>query len=172
MLGFYANFPTNFHSVESFASILSAKKLQQKLIQVLRDVNRKPFRFEEVADPTVPNGSVIFEIGLAEDTNFNYIDEEETKKVLGKLRKGAFQLMDFFCVARYYKDAGEKKTPLKFDYYLVRFVFSQASVEIRVHHERGPRYISPRDLTAFLVDQINQASARKALKTVETESSQ
>lgn len=172
MLGFYANFPANLHSVESFASILSAKKLQQKLMQVLHDVNRKPFSFEEVANPTVPNGSVMFEIGLAEDTSFNYIDEEETKKVLGALRKGSFQLMDFFCVARYYKDAGEKKAPLKFDYYLVRFVFGQGSVEIQVHHERGPRYVSPRDLTAFLVNQINQASARKVLKTIEAESSQ
>ncbi|MEM2080831.1 MAG: hypothetical protein QXP44_01065 [Candidatus Bathyarchaeia archaeon] len=172
MLGFYANFPTNLHSVEGFASILSAKKLQQKLIQVLRDVNRKPFSFEEVADPTVPNGSVIFEIGLAEDTNFNYIDEEETKKVLGALKKGAFQLMDFFFAARYYKDTGEKKAPLKFDYYLVRFIFDHGSVEIQVHHERGPRYISPRDLAAFLMDQINQASARKVLKTIAAESSQ
>ncbi|MEM2107776.1 MAG: hypothetical protein QXL10_00625 [Candidatus Bathyarchaeia archaeon] len=165
MLGFYANFPANIHTVESFVSFLSAKTLQQKLIQVMQDVNRKPFSFEEVANPTVPNGSVIFEIGLAEDASFNYIDDEETKKVLSALRKDALRLMDFFCAVRYYKDAGKKKVPLKFDYYLVRFVFSQGLMEIQIHHERGPRYVSPRDLTSFFVNQINQASARKVLKS-------
>lgn len=172
MLGFYANFPANIHSAEAFASVLSARKLQEKLMQVLQEVNRKPFSFEEIATPTVPNGSVIFEIGLAEESSFSYVDEEETKKVLHALRKNPLQLIDFFCVARYYKTAGEKRAPLKFDYYFVRFIFSQGFVQIQVHHERGPRYISPRDITSFLVDQINRASARKVLKIVESESFQ
>ena len=165
MIGFYENFPTNIHRTDSFTSPLSSKKLQQRLIQVFHKINRETFSFEEVAYPTVPQGTVIFETGVAEAKSFNYIDEEETKKILNTLRKETFQIMDFFCAVRYYKGSGEKKTPLKFDYYLMRFIFGNGSMEIQVFHERGPRYISPEDLVAFLVNEINKTS-RKILKIV------
>lgn len=168
MIGFYENFPVNIHRIETFTSSLSTRKLQQRLIQVLQDINRRTFSFEEIAHPTVPECSVIFEVGIAEAKNFNYIDKEETKKVLSVLRKETLRLMDFFCAVRYYKGTSEKKTPLKFDYYMVRVVFGKDTVEIRVFHERGTRYISPEDLVTFLVNMINEASARKILKKIES----
>jgi len=167
MLGFYENFPVNIHRTDNFMSSLSRKKFQQRLMQVLHKINRGTFSFEEIAYPTVPQGTIIFEAGLAEAKNFNYIDEEETTKVLTALKKETFRSMDFFWAVRYYKGAGEKRMPLKFDYYLMRFVFGKNSVEIQVFHERGPRYIPPEDIVAFLVNQINKTSARKILKKVE-----
>ena len=169
MLGFYENFPANIHRTDNFTSSLSSRKLQQRLIQVLHDVNCETFSFEEVAYPTVPECTIIFEVGLADAKSFNYIDEEETKRALSALRKATFQTMDFFCAVRYYK--GVAKTPLKFDYYLMRFIFGKNSVEIQVFHERGPRYISPEDIVAFLVNEINKISARKILKMFEVEPS-
>lgn len=168
MLGFYEGFPENIHRIESFTSSLSSKKLQQRLIQVLHEINRKTFSFEEIAHPSVPECAVIFEIGIADAKSFNYIDEEETKRVLNALKKEPFQVMDLFCAVRYYKDKTEKKTPLKFDYYIMRAVFGKDSMEMRVFHERGLRYISPEDIVTFLVNKINEASARKILKRFET----
>jgi len=167
MLGLYENFPENIHRIENFTSLLSSKKLQQRLIQVLHEINCKTFRFEEIAYPTVPECTIIFEVGIAEAKNFNYIDEEEIKRVLTALRRATFQTMDFFCAVRYYK--GAAKAPLKFDYYLMRFVFGKDSVEIQVFHERGPRYISPEDIVTFLVNMVNEASARKFLKKIEAD---
>ena len=167
MIGFYENFPVNIHRIETFTSSLSTRKLQQRLIQVLQDINRRTFSFEEIAHPTVPECSVIFEVGIAEAKSFNFIDKEEAKNVLSVLRKETLRLMDFFCAVRYYKGTAEKKTPLKFDYYMIRVVFGKDSVEIRVFHERGPRYISPEDIVTFLVNMINEASARKILKKIE-----
>ena len=168
MLGFYENFPVNIHRIEAFATPLSSKRLQRRLIQVLHDVNRRKFSFEEVACPTVPECTVIFETGLAEAKSFNYIDEEEKQKVLSALRKAPFQTMDFFCAVRYYKGTAGNKTPLKFDYYLLRVVFVRNSLEVQVFHERGPRYISPEDIITFLVNEMNKASSRKTLKKIET----
>ncbi len=168
MLGFYDNFPVNIHRIERFSTTFSNKKLQQRLIQVLREINRRTFSFEEVACPTVPECTIIFEAGLAEAESFNYIDEEETKKVLSALRKAPFQTMDFFCAVRYYKGTVEKKAPLKFDYYMIRALFGKNAVEIQVFHERGPRYISPEDMVTFLVNMINATSARKILKKIES----
>jgi hypothetical protein len=168
MLGTYENFPANIHRIETFTSPLSTKKLQQKLIQVLCEVNRKTFSFDQVAQPALHECTVILEAGLADGGNFNYIDEEEQKKTLSELKKTSVRNIDVFCAVRYYKDAAEKKKPLRFDYYMLRAVFRENSMEVQVFHERGPRYLSPEDLIAFLVKEINKTSARRILKTVET----
>ena len=76
--------------------------------------------------------------------------------------------MDFFCAIRYYKGNGEKKTALKFDYYMLRTIFGKDTLEVQVFHERGPRYVSPEDLTMFVFNRINEASNRKVLKTSKT----
>ena len=161
-LGFYENFPPNIHLVESFNSTLSSKQLQQRLIQVLYEINRKEFSFEEAANPTIPECKLIFEFGLADAEGFNYIDEEEVKKVRNLLEKEHLRTMDFFCAIRYYK--GEKKSALKFDYYLLRTVYNRDILEIQVFHKKGPRYISPEDLTLFIFNKTNEASNRKILK--------
>jgi hypothetical protein len=167
MLGRYENFPVGIHRAESFTSVVSAKKLQQRLIQILSEINRKTFSFEEIANPTVPQCTIIFEIGIADAKSFNYIDEEETKQALNALKKEPFRMIDFFCAIRYYKAGTERKMPLKFDYYMIRFAFSKDTMEMRVFHERGPRYISPEDITTFIVNQINKASTKKILKPAE-----
>ena len=161
-LGFYENFPLDIHLVESFNSTLSSKQLQQRLIQVLYEVNRREFSFEEVANPTIPECKLIFEFGLADAEGFNYIDEEEVKKVRSLLGKEPLRTMDFFCVIRYYKR--EKKRALKFDYYLLRTGYNRDILEIQVFHRKGPRYISPEDLTLFICNKTNEASNRKILK--------
>jgi hypothetical protein len=163
-LGFYENFPSNIHIVESFNSTLSSKQLQQRLIQAFYEINLKEFSFEEVTNPTIPEGKVIFEFGLADAESFNYIDGEELGKALNLLTKERWLTVDFFCAIRYYKGNAEKKTPLKFDYYLLRTLYNRDTFEIQVFHERGPRYISPEDLTAFVFNKINETSNRKILK--------
>ena len=167
MLGLYENFPENIHIVESFTSTLTDQKLQQKLVQTLREVNRKRFSFEEIGHPAMHDCTVIFEVGIADGRSFNFIDDEEAKSVFSALKKQAFRVMDFFVAVRYYKGI-PKKTPLRFDYFMVRFVFSgNNSVELQVFHERGPRYTSPEDIIDFIGKEVNGATARKILRKVE-----
>jgi hypothetical protein len=168
MLGFYDNFPTNIHRTEKFTSHISNRALQQKLIQVFREINSKTFSFDEIVHPTLPDSTIIFEMGLAEGNSFNYIDRKETKKVCSALRKDALRMIDLFCAIRYYKGTVEKKTPLRFDYYMIRMAFNGNTVEIQVFHERGPRYISPEDITSFLVKETNKNAERKTLLVPES----
>ena len=169
MTAVYENFPElKIHLKEGFTSALWSKKLQQRIMQVFSGINCKTFTFEEIGNPTVPGCTVIFELGIADSKNFSYIDEEETKKVLTALKKEVFRVMDFFCVIRYYKDFAANKKPLKFDYYMARLVFPEENLlEIQIFHERGPRYVPPRALVTFLLDRINETSARAILKEAE-----
>ena len=163
-LGFFDNFPTTIHMVETYKTTLPTKKLQQKLIQLLSKLNGKEFSFEEAANPTIPECKIIFEFGLADAQNFNYIDEEEVKKAQKLLRQENPTTIDFFCAIRYYKTKTEKKTPLKFDYYLLRTLTNQDNFEIQIYHKKGPRYLSPEDLTLFIVNKTNETANKKILK--------
>lgn len=162
-IGFYENFPVQIHWVENFTSSLPTRQLQQKLIQLFCEINSREFCFEEITNPTIPEGKIVFEFGLADSRGFSFINSEETKKAIDLLAKIRIESLDAFCAIRYYKGI-VKQTPLKFDYYLLRTIFSKNAFEIRVHHERGPRYISPEDLTLIIFNKINEISDRKILK--------
>jgi hypothetical protein len=170
-LGFYDNFPPNIHYVEKFTSNVSIRQLQQRIVQLLGEVNRIETCFEEVSIPTIPEGTVIFEFGIAELGIFNYLSMGEVARAVGFFAKTQVVSLDFFCAIRYYKGKGEgeKRQALKFDYYMLRTVFGKGTFETQVFHERGPRYLSPEDLIKFITDRINGSSSRKILKqAVET----
>ena len=163
-IGFYETFPENIHYIQNYQSFVSNRQLQQRLIQFLSEINRREFLFEEVSIPTVPEGVVIFEFGLAEDASFTYINSEEVNKALDFIAQEKAAVLDFFCSIRYYKGKGEKRTALKFDYYMVRTAYAKGTLEMRVFHERGPRYLSPEDLTDFIFKGINGDSTKKILR--------
>ena len=165
MLGLYDNFPQTSHLAETFTSSLANKKLQERLIQVLQKINSEKLSFEQVCVPTVPNGSVIFEFGIADTGGFNFLNDEEAKNLQEAVANQSVQVMDWFCGIRYYKETKLKKIPLKFDYYMIRVGFGESEVvEFLVHHERGPRYISPQDLIAFITRRVNEANRKKILR--------
>jgi hypothetical protein len=167
MLGHYPNFPEIIQHTETFAVAFSRRNLQQKIVQVFAELNAQSFSFEEAANPTVPNCSVIFEFGIADQDGFTFLTAAEAKRLHKVLEAGSPAFLDWFVGIRYYKNTKPKKTPLKFDYYMLRLAFSEKGVvEFQVHHNHGPRYISPADLLAFAVAKINKSDKHKLLKAV------
>ncbi len=161
-LGYHENFPQQVHRVEGYSTNYTAKHLQEKILQTLQSLNGLEYCFDEVAIPTVPDCAVIFEFGLADGQSFSFLDEALLKTALSSLSKDT-QALDFFCVIRYYKGVG-KKTPLKFDYYMLRTLYGKEALELQVYHEKGPRYVAPVDLTEFIVNKVNAWQTRKILK--------
>jgi hypothetical protein len=41
---------------------------------------------------------------------------------------------------------------------MLRTLFSKDTLEVQVFHERGPRYISPEELTMFIFEKVNETS--------------
>jgi hypothetical protein len=163
-LGTYEHFPINIHKTTIFLTSIPTKKLQQTLIQTVNKMNKEKFSSKDVGIPSLSQCTVILEFGIAETSSFNYLDKEETNKGLKAIQKKPFQFMDFFCALRYYTIRNEKKTSLKFDYYMMRFIFNKDLMEMQIFHEKGPRYVTPGDITDFITDRINAASSKKVLK--------
>ena len=165
MLGSYENFPETIHGKACFAVSLPNKRLQQTVITTLQKLNVKTCSVESITSPSIPQCAVSFEFGIAEGQDFNYVDDEEKIRMLQAVRKKAFLTMDFLCALRYHKtNEGKEKTPLRFDYYVIRLTFGEGSMEARVFHERGPRHLEPEDLIHLIADEINQACRKKALR--------
>lgn len=165
MLGLYDNFPENIHRIASFTFSVPIRKLQEKFVQALSEANNKAPSPEEINQPGLRECEIFLETGVAESESFNYLDEEATGRLQEAIRREPLRNIDFFFAARYYRTREEKKTPLRFDYFLVRAVFLDGNLDMRIFHERGPRYISPEDVSNFVVERINRISARKILKS-------
>ncbi|NLF87291.1 hypothetical protein GX563_00550 [Candidatus Bathyarchaeota archaeon] len=163
-LGYYAAFPENIHYLSNYQSFVSIRALQMRILQFIGDINRKELIFEQISIPTIPDSIVIFEFGLAEDAGFNYLSAEETQRALDTIEAEHVGTLDFFCSIRYYKDNGAKRTALKFDYFMLRTVFRKGTLEMRVFHERGPRYLFPEDLANFIVKNVNGESKKTILR--------
>ena len=125
------------------------------------EINGKEYSFEEAANPTIHGCRLIFEFGLADADYFNYIDAEEEKKAQNFIENVNLPTIDFFCAIRYYKTNADKKTPLKFDYYLLRTLFGRGVFEMQISHKKGPRYLSPEDLDYSLLTRSTNSAMTK-----------
>ena len=167
MFGRFEGFPNNIHLIEFFSSKLSHKRLQLRLIEILQELNKQEYSFDQISIPTVPGCKIIFDIGIAESEDFNYIDLDEEKKLTEATKRRYLDEIDLYFAIRYYKINKNKRKPLKFDYYMIGIIFKKdRGLEIRAFHERGPRYLTPEDLVNVLIKKVNQKSSRKILKRI------
>jgi len=164
MLGFYTNFPKTLHKKASFSTSTSNRRLQQLLIETAFKLNNRAFQSEEIATPSLRRCSVIFEFGVAEDNDFNYLDAQEKSTLLKTIKRKPLQIMDFLCIIRSYKIKNGQKAPLRFDYYMLRFQFKKRLMGMQICHEKGPMHTSPEELISLIISKINGSSARKVLK--------
>lgn len=167
MLGFYTNFPESIHRIQIFSVSISEKKMQRALVETLHRLNSETLNLEEVAAPSIPGCKTIFEVGVADGTDFNYLDAEEKERLFQALNVKPFQVMDFLCVIRYNKMQEKRKTRIRFDYYMLRFVFDAKLTEIRVFHEKGLRHTSPDDLIKLVANRVNAAFSKRAMRPSE-----
>jgi hypothetical protein len=164
MLGLYDNFPKSVHNISDFSTPSKVKRLQTAIVETFYKLNSQTFALEEVTTPSTPECHVTFEFGVAEDRDFNYLNAEEKDKLLRIIQKRPLSILDYLCILRYYKTKMDKKTTLKSDYYMLRFLFEKEFVQLQTYHEKGLMYATPKDLPEFLVERINLESTRKLLK--------
>ena len=149
MEGVYAHFPDAYHCAALFLHKASRRKFQKSLIGLFYEMNvgEESFNVQSITSHGI---KIAFDIGIADELTFNFIDDEERKKWLSILDKREFEILDFLLVARYYVSRRGRERPLRFDYYMLRFLFGRGSVELRVYHEKGTRRLSIEDLIYLL----------------------
>jgi hypothetical protein len=156
LLGFYENFPDTPHAKATFTSAAPTKTLQKAIAKVAGYLNTQEFVRDSIASATIGNFNIGFELGIAEAATFNYLTSEEVNRFLESLDKKENVLnIDLLCIVKYHLAAREKRRPLKFDHYLLRFIFRKPEAQLRIFHERGTQHLSIEELVEFLTKQIN-----------------
>lgn len=167
MLGRYENFPQTIHGIARFNFLSSTQQLQQTILKVAEQLNYEKYNIREFAPFLPSNCQVSFEFGMADDMTFNYLDKEELKRFQRRIETKPLRVMDVFSVIRYHTISTKgKRTPLKFDYNMLRFTFSRKTMELLISHERGNRRISLEDFVTFLANKIDEKMKEETQKTL------
>ena len=170
MLGRYENFPEVIHGVARFACGSTTGKLQQAILCSLHKLNQEICGLNAITPHLPPDIKVGFEVGVAEDVEFNYLDEEELDRFQKSIVEKELPMLDVFCVIRYHMVEGRRKrVPLKFDYHMLRFMFQENSMELQICHERGTQRVPLEDLITFMTKRINEELSQKRLKPLNLE---
>ena len=165
MLGLYENFPAIPHAKASFTSPSPTKTLQETIACTLSHLNVQEIDLNNITHTNTADCKIGFEFGIAEGVAFNYLNPEETERFRKDLAKKETVLnIDFLCVVKYHLSRGEKRQPLKFDHFLLRFIFRKPEVQLRVFHEKGTQHVSIEELIEFLTEQINNELAKMKTK--------
>jgi len=168
MLGVYSNFPKAIHNIVDFSSSVSNKRLQTALVEAFFKLNNETLTLEDVVAHSIPQYTATFEFGVAENTDFNYLDNQEKDRLFKAMGKKPFSTLDFLCIVRYQKAKPERKAPLKSDHYILRFRFEPKMLQMQIFHEKGLMYVSQKDLPEFTTNRINAEFTKKVLKPLET----
>ena len=156
VLGRFDSFPKNIHKATVFNYQEPKTKLQQTVLCALQRLNKQTFTLNSIIPFFEQDYKVSFEFGIADGSDFIFLDEKELEKDLKALDENEFEVLDFFVVVRYHRSSDiEKQIPLRFDYHMLRFAFHEKIVELLIRHERGTQRIAIEDLVEFLTKQVN-----------------
>ena len=165
LLGRYKNFPEIVHGDARFTCKSSTTKVQQTILSALHHLNQEVCSQRTVIPYLLRECEVSFEIGVAENFNFTFLDNKELDRLQRRIAERNLPTLDLFCVVRYHVTTiGRRRVPLKFDYHLLRFLFKEQSLEILVCHERGTQRVSIEDLIRFIAKRINEGLSQNRLE--------
>ena len=166
MFGRYVNFPNKYHGRARLTHVFVSNKIQFFIIQSLCELNSiretAAFEFNSSEDFVVATS---FEVGIAEDAFFHYLEPNEVSQYWLQLtRNDPSPILDFLLIVKYHRNKNEKWVPLKFDHFILRFLFSSKTFEILVFHEQGVRRIQIRELLIYILKKISEKLEKAGFK--------
>lgn len=170
MLGRYENFPEIIHGVARFTCESPIRRVQQTILAALHNLNHEVHGLSAIAPHLPQKCEVSFELGVAEDFDFNFLDKKELDRFQRSMVEKELATLDFFFVVRYHVvNDRRKRVPLKFDYHMLRFMFQENSMELRICHERGTQRVPLEDLITFITKRVNEELSQRQLKPLNLE---
>ena len=164
LFGCYQNFPDVIHGIERLTYASSKAKVQQDILHALNKLNKQNFSLKDIAAFSRLECEVKFEFGIADGVEFHYLDREELRRFQEAIGESTPPNLDFFCAVCYHITKKERRVPLKFDYYMLRFIFlNEDNLELRVFHQRGARHVPVKDLVTFVAKRINDGLSKNQL---------
>jgi hypothetical protein len=141
-------------------------KIQQATIMGLKELNnyREPYPLSISGKSGTYMGTLGFEIGIADDIYFNYLDDETVQNLYKLLNpKRNYRLLDFLIIVTYHYTQQKKSIALNFDHFHFRLIFNKRKIECRVFHNKGIRRMSINELINRIYDRIRKSMIQSSL---------
>lgn len=171
-LGTFTNFPSMTHGTARISHKTSNLRLQRIIIESLSELNgyNVPQVLSVASGPGTHQGEVKFEVGVADGTAFQFLDEETTRELMSPLKnRKPFPVLDVLIIVCYYYFKNDRKVPLNFDHHLLRFTFSPGELTTNLFHVKGIRRTPLEDLLHQVLNRVKRKMAKKRLKTFKLE---
>ena len=170
--GIFTNFPSIIHGTAKISHKTSKPRLQRVIAEALRDLNgyKTPQILRVENRSGRYTGETTFEVGVADDLYFYYLDEETYTKLVTPLKSRTFfQALDVLIVVLYHYYKNGKRIPLNFDHNIIRFTFKKGELNLYVFHIKGIRRMPLDDLLNLVIDKIKGKMTKNRLKTFKIE---
>lgn len=163
-LGNYKFFPRKCHYMRHLKFGAPPANIQKAILNTLYRLNGHEVKDDLLSLIVGSDVEIILEIGVANGLSFDYLDTDTLNNLLKAIDEKSFRLLDFLLVIRYYKLKSNRRAALRFDFFLLRFLFDDSGgLNILAFHERGLQRISAEELIRFLVKEMRlKLSAERA----------
>lgn len=172
LLGKFTNFPTATHGTARVTYNDHPAEIQRSVVQALSKLNglRETIPISLPSMAGTCKGRVGFEVGIAEGTYFNYLDDHMTNKLCAPTTlRELYSVLDFLIIVTYHYSLHGKNVPLNFDYHQLRFIFRDNEFEMRLFHCKGTRRMPLDEFINRILDSISLEMKQQSLKPLTIE---
>ncbi|MCJ7770042.1 hypothetical protein MUP37_00525 [Candidatus Bathyarchaeota archaeon] len=170
--GEFINFPASVHgrSLVSYRSPMVRMQLAVVETMLNLDGRRETLQLSPSDLPREVEGTLSFEVGLANGVFFDRLDRQTANHILEHISSGRDRrILDFLIVVGYWYSRGVKTQALRSDHHQLRFLFSPGSFEALLYHSRGIRRLPLDDLFTTIFDELKRTLAREQLGKIRIE---
>ena len=168
-LGIFTDFPIFVHGTGEVVHTAPLYKVQRATIISLKELNnyQEPYPLNVSGQSGTYMGTLGFEIGVADDRFFNYLDDETVEELCKPLNpRRNYPLLDFLIIVTYHYTKQRKSVALNFDHFQLRLIFNKRRIEGRLFHNKGTRRIDLDELLNRLFDQIRNYMVQSSIGTL------
>lgn len=170
--GRFTNFPSIIHGTAKIAHKTSTTRLQRVIAEALRDLNgyKMPRTLSVASHSGVHRGEVAFEVGVADGSYFDYLDEETFTKLVKPLKsRKSLPVLDVLIIVSYHYSKNGKRISLNFDHHLLRFTFKNRELNLYLFHMKGIRRMPLDEFLNHVINRIKERMTKNRLKTFKIE---
>lgn len=170
--GRFANFPSIIHGIAKLNHKTSTTRLQRVIAESLRDLNgyKMPLTLSVASHQGAQKGEVAFEVGVADDLYFDYLDEETFTKLVKPLKhRKTLPVLDVLIIVSYHYSKNEKRVSLYSDHHLLRFTFKDGELNLYLFHMKGIRRMPLDEFLNHVIGRIKERLRENRLNTFRIE---
>lgn len=174
VFGTFTNFPSIIHGLAKISHRNTIYKMQKATIQTLYDLNG--YTEDQILSRSNYSNKQescllkrVFEIGVANGIFFEYLTEENVKKLMSVIGSEKKYSLDFLVIITYHYFQKNKKIPLRFDHNLLRFMFYKENIDLLLFNSKGIRRMSLEAFLNNITSKMCLTSKNLGLKSIKIE---